>query len=739
MASITAVDEPRPQTPPHHPIHGVHMSTGTIEHLISQGFPDSKLISVTQLESGRSYNNRIYYLKIHCSSRKAEPGPLAGFEQELVLKVNGRFFGASKVQNEVACLQLLESYCPDVPAPRPLAWSEDGVNMTIRSNTSGTWDTREIPTQQKDKVGWILITRLTGEPLSMLQLDEATMMDLAQQLAHHVASWRRDIPSQAHCGNLRFCHGEYVNMPADITPEDYPALVIRGLLSEDIKLREGITSVGGYYKVKLEDRLRLLETSETHAQNRSLIPLLRTFMEQTLPKLTLDGNSSKDGIPTDQFVFTHYDLSPRNILISGQSPRITGIVDFEFSGFFSPLEEFLNDYVGNRGDWPKEIYNAYLAGLEQNGVATPAKSIASLHWKQAYGLEKLVDNIAPWWLPGEHEGADLAAELKKAEATVREMLEKLEAASSLPSNDKPWLSTLKLLNYVNRTHNFSYTLTKRLEGGYQGGAYLISIKDGGGESVIKWNRKKWWAKRVSEAAPVVEQARQANWPTPKWLAYGESPSGYPYVIQEYVSRSHTVRGVTRALAMAVIDFVDNRHAQIDLETTVDWTVWDRNILFSDEENSKYAQPLCEYSATGADLVELLKSCTEPYRDAIIISRDIVHGDFQPGNILVADDEDCRIVALIDVEAMGKGSRLHDVANLACHNIIWSGESEALPILGKYARLVGKPGEWEISLASRLLELLRFVVETSKTRGHDAEPVLEKAIAFVRETCLQTRE
>ena len=741
MATIISGIEPRPQTPPHHPIHGVHMPVATIEHIIAQGFPEVKLVSVTQLEPGRSYNNRIYYLKHRRSRSGTEPAHLAESEEhEFVLKVNGRFFGASKIQNEVACLRLLETYCSEVPAPRPLAWSEDGVKMTTRYGPLDKWHTREASTGQEEKIGWIMMTRVPGEPISSLHLEQAAMIDLAQQLADHVTSWRRLVPRQVNCGNIRFCQSEYENFSGDINLEGGPDLVVRGLLSEDIELTQGITSVSQYYRIKLEDKLQLLKSSETYADNRPIAPLVQAFIAQTLPKLILDEypSRSQDDASPGRFVFTHYDLSPRNILISGEPPRISGIVDFEFSGFFSPLEEFLNDYVGNEGDWPREVYKAYLETLENNGIATPAKSVASLHWKQAYGVEKLVENIAPWWLPGQHQGKELASELKKSEEIVREMLEKLEAASSLSSNDKPWLSTLKLLNYVNRTHGFNYSLTRRLEGGYQGGAYLISIKGGDGDAVIKWNRKKLWAKAVTEAAPVVEQARKAKWPTPKWIAFGDSPSGYPYVIQEYVPHSHAAKGVTGALATAAIDFVETHHSKMDLNTSVDYTTLDRNRIFDEEENLKHAQPLREYSATGAALVDLLISWAEPYRDLIMPSNDLVHGDFQPGNILVADDKDCRIVALIDVEAIGKGSRLHDIANLACHNIIWGEEHEALPILENYARSHGQPGEWEISLTARLFGLVHFAVGMSKRHGRDAEPVLERAIAFVKATQLHTR-
>jgi Ser/Thr protein kinase RdoA (MazF antagonist) len=40
--------------------------------------------------------------------------------------------------------------------------------------------------------------------------------------------------------------------------------------------------------------------------------------------------------------------------------------------------------------------------------------------------------------------------------------------------------------------------------------------------------------------------------------------------------------------------------------------------------------------------------------------DLVHGDLNPGNVFLDGD---RISALVDVEALGKGRRCHDLATL----------------------------------------------------------------------------
>ncbi len=71
------------------------------------------------LSRGRSFNNRIYFPQLRLGSPDSEGQGLRE-DLELVLKVNGRYFGADKIQNEVGCLWLLEKYCSRVPAPTNL-------------------------------------------------------------------------------------------------------------------------------------------------------------------------------------------------------------------------------------------------------------------------------------------------------------------------------------------------------------------------------------------------------------------------------------------------------------------------------------------------------------------------------------------------------------------------------------------------------------------------------------------
>ncbi|KAF4947162.1 hypothetical protein FGADI_10618 [Fusarium gaditjirri] len=408
----------RPSTPPHHPKFGVRMSTESICHLVRHILPDIAHIEVEALPSLKSFNNRIYYVKYRTNFQTAND---TAHIDELVLKINGRGFGPEKIQNEVSCLRLLEHYCPEVPAPRAIAWSQDGLTIYARDAQHGDMKLSGVGETQS---GWILMTKVPGNPIDLPALNDDDKCYLAAQLADHVTNWRRNVPPQNFAGNICFHQMGNLNCHPDIIiprPDDgiEVQFLIRGMLGEELQCQDGIASLSDYYKLRTQNKMKTLAMNETFAPNMDLTRPLERFIRQDLP--AIKALDTKD----DSFVFTHYDLSPRNILVSGQPPQITGIVDFEFSGFFPSLGEFLNDCIANDGDWPKDMYETYLKRLGSNGIPTPLEGIKKDHWEQMELLEGLVEKIAPWWLPGGFQGEELEQELKKIKSGVEEILRKL--------------------------------------------------------------------------------------------------------------------------------------------------------------------------------------------------------------------------------------------------------------------------------------------------------------------------
>ncbi len=205
----------RPQTPPHEPKYGVHVATKTIKAVIEVGFPGAKLISIEPLQLYQSYNNRIYFLKVGRTGDSSLFANTEESERELVLKANGRFFGADKIQNEVGWLQIMKHYCSEIPTPQALAWSEEGSNVEVAAPTAFEQKrfTLSIDPEDNTHGGWMLLTRLPGSPLFSLELDEPSMLDIAKQLGSMVASWRRVIPPQRYIGNIQFHSNTHNSTP----------------------------------------------------------------------------------------------------------------------------------------------------------------------------------------------------------------------------------------------------------------------------------------------------------------------------------------------------------------------------------------------------------------------------------------------------------------------------------------------------------------------------------------------
>ena len=248
------------------------------------------------------------------------------------------------------------------------------------------------------------------------------MKSLGFQLGEMAATWRLNIPSQKYCGNLRFesdLAGLAFAAPAlaEGVYRTFPRLAVIGLLTPGIPSSKPISSPLKYYKMKLLGNLQKLQDEVIFSHNRYLTPLIESFIRETLPKLKIFQEGNID--TSDEFIFTHYDLSPRNVLVTGNSPRISDIVDFEISGFFSTLDEFVNDAVDNEGDWSTVAYRAYCERLEQRGVTTPRK-LAQNIWNETCKLRRMEENLAPWWLAeGSVQGTDLTNELEKAGNIVK--------------------------------------------------------------------------------------------------------------------------------------------------------------------------------------------------------------------------------------------------------------------------------------------------------------------------------
>lgn len=240
---------------------------------------------------------------------------------------------------------------------------------------------------------------------------------------------------------------------------------------------------------------------------------------------------------------------------------------------------------------------------------------------------------------------------------------------------------------------------RKLPGGFQSGAYLV--RDGAGDAVLKWTTQKWWAARVLGAAPLVAAVRESGWPTPAWRLAGTTPAGFPYVVQDFAAGAEAGL-VSEALVVALLPIIDLQ-AGLAPATDVDWSAYARNLIFG--ESKEEPARISAFSASGKAFLEVVAEWTSPYRDIVLRNDDLVHGDMNPENVLLVDGQ---VTAILDVEAIGRGSRFMDVASLLMHCYFWEGEPGAVRLLVDYAK-TAEPGEFEISLAMCMIGNLDFQV------------------------------
>ncbi|KAK3678820.1 hypothetical protein LTR78_001273 [Recurvomyces mirabilis] len=429
------------RTPEDHPTYGVNLPDSTIRDIAALVSPDRTLERIQQLGRGESFNNRIYFLTFEraCDDTGVEClDDLSTLDH--VLKVSGRFWGIEKVQNEVSCLLLLEEYCPNVPAPRVIAYSEQGDTIRLLPRSSGNGYPESVRDlvhpplmESSTKRPWILMSRCHGTTLDLSQMQGHEKHDTLQQLARYMSQWRSCVPDVQHYGNLLLPdRPDLASRAALKTFPDLPSPTVAGLLDCTLNPSATPSTRLEYQMLRLENQLAQLEATGTLAPSRAeLVPLVRRFIHDIVPRLRLFK------LLPQTPCFTHNDFAPRNILISrcgaGNAPVVTGIVDFEFAGFFPAEEEFTN-LAQVETDWPVEAVEMLFRELEDRGVATPLHGLDGDAWEEVRTLYLVTLNIAPWWLvQGEVAGEGLVQELRAAAEKVREGIGRLTSTVETPS------------------------------------------------------------------------------------------------------------------------------------------------------------------------------------------------------------------------------------------------------------------------------------------------------------------
>lgn len=263
---------------------------------------------------------------------------------------------------------------------------------------------------------------------------------------------------------------------------------------------------------------------------------------------------------------------------------------------------------------------------------------------------------------------------------------------------------------VNEVHGLDFGVGRRLPGGYQSGAYQLFSRSHG-RAVLKITTDSAWVPRVLAAEPLVERARRAGWPTPAWLAVGVTPQGWAYCVQDWVDGS-AIGGLDEVGVDAVVELVEGQ-AGLAPPTGVDWQAYNRRVVF--DGDGAVADRVAASGPAGAQIVGRFQALCAQHPDLITGPVDLVHGDLSTANLLVRAG---RIVAVVDVEALGKGHRVSDYACLLREGYMDGADRHLLRRLRAVAEAGAGPGALAISCAATAFLVAGFVLEHLPRRWPD---------------------
>lgn len=236
-----------------------------------------------------------------------------------------------------------------------------------------------------------------------------------------------------------------------------------------------------------------------------------------------------------------------------------------------------------------------------------------------------------------------------------------------------------VLREVNAGNGTNYVLIREMVGGMQSRPWLIADEDMN-QAVLKWSGDVAWASQIQRAAQAVERLRSKGYPTPAWTAVGTTSAGLGYQVQE-VARGEAVGRLTVGVAHELIRVLEQQDG-LDPDPERSWSDFVINSY-----RDRFAPSLVAVAAIDAGGQALVDRCVRllaHFGQPVFPRVDLVHGDFRLGNILLVDGS---VSGVVDIEALGSGTRVFDYATLLDHDLA---DDAAVTLLIDAAKQIAGP-------------------------------------------------
>ena len=257
--------------------------------------------------------------------------------------------------------------------------------------------------------------------------------------------------------------------------------------------------------------------------------------------------------------------------------------------------------------------------------------------------------------------------------------------------------TRQLVMEINRVHGVAFTLRSRCLAGLQNGAWRLTDRDGQ-PAILKWSTDGSAAQILHRAATVA-RLRAAGYPTPRWLAAGATTDGRVYHIQDFVPGA-AAHPLTVPAAELLLDVLEQQ-AGLDPDPAADRNQQVRSAALDD---SALRWSLRQLGTPGRSLIARYDRLLDGHPPVQLPAGDVVHGDFNTCNILIHRS---RVSGVIDVEALGSGSRVIDYACLLREAYVADYDVEVRRILHRAGAAVAGPAALALCVTATAFFIVGF--------------------------------
>jgi aminoglycoside phosphotransferase (APT) family kinase protein len=252
---------------------------------------------------------------------------------------------------------------------------------------------------------------------------------------------------------------------------------------------------------------------------------------------------------------------------------------------------------------------------------------------------------------------------------------------------------------INQQHGLHYVVRARCQGGMQGGAWLVT-DPAGTQAVVKWRPagRLRWRPRLGD---IVSQIRATGYPTPRWIAAGDTSFGASYHVQDFVD-GEPGNLASMASAALLVDVIEG-HAGLDPDPPQDWSSYVSSCAREDRDDGprRFLQRL---GADGRDLIDHYDRVLAAHGPVELPGGDMVHGDFNSCNVLMHGGA---VSGVIDVEALGSGTRAIDYAWLLREAWVEGAGDDVARLIRRAGERVAGPGVLALCVAATAFDIVRW--------------------------------